>query len=305
MTADISSAAFYNVCDQLTPTLLIDEAATAGQKSNLLHLLRAGFTPGVVALRKNQSFKSYGAKVVSWIELPDDAALDSRCIVVPLQESTRSLKSVTDPDFQKAAEDLQKKLLKYRFDKLNSLTLPSVEGADRLHGRTRDLYEALALANGDPNSCKQLVNAFEILQEQNSEPLSPNQAAVLRTLFSLVHSSQYYNDNQFTSVGDLAGFVNYELKSRGERFCVNPRAVGAVLKSFGIPTHRHSWGCKIWVTRREEERIHDLVFRYGLDNSFDPPAPHPSSPYHLEIVRRMTHANPVEHCIAEILIVFL
>ena len=74
-------------------------------------------------------------------------------------------------------------------------------------------------------------------------------------------------------------------KSRGERFSVTPRAVGAVLKSFGIPTHRNSWGCRVWVTRREEERIHDLVFRFGLDNSFAPPALDPSSPYHLQIVR--------------------
>jgi hypothetical protein len=32
ITSDISSAAFYRACDRLTPTICIDEAATAGQK---------------------------------------------------------------------------------------------------------------------------------------------------------------------------------------------------------------------------------------------------------------------------------
>ena len=40
LTADITSAAFYRICDLLSPTLMIDETITAGHRSNLFHLLR-------------------------------------------------------------------------------------------------------------------------------------------------------------------------------------------------------------------------------------------------------------------------
>lgn len=50
LTADISSSAFYSACESLTPTLLIDETATAGDRRTLYHLLRAGSTPDSIAL---------------------------------------------------------------------------------------------------------------------------------------------------------------------------------------------------------------------------------------------------------------
>jgi hypothetical protein len=64
LTADITSAAFYRVCDRLTPTLLIDETGTAGERRQLFHLLRTGISRDVIALRKDQSLSSFGAKVV-------------------------------------------------------------------------------------------------------------------------------------------------------------------------------------------------------------------------------------------------
>ena len=115
---------------------------------------------------------------------PNDAALNSRCIVIPLRETERTdLKRTTHPEILEAADHLQKQLLQYRFEKLNSLALPQIQASERLHSRTRDLYEALALANGDPGICEDLVRAFKILQEMHREPLSPSQTAVLRTLF--------------------------------------------------------------------------------------------------------------------------
>ncbi len=288
LIADVSSAAFYRVSDQICPTLLLDEADNIGQRRNLLRLLRVGSTPDFTVLRNGRSFKSYGARVISWAELPNDPDLNSRCIVVPLQESKRNdLKRTTDPEIQKACADVQKQLQQYRFDfhVLNSTKLLRVEGDERLHGHSRDLYEALALANGDEKLCKRLVEAFEILQEQNSEPLLPTYTAVLRTLFFLVHSSQYYDDQQLTSVGDLAGHVNFVLESRGERCRVTPREVGGILTTLSIPKRRCSWGFRVWLGRKEEKRIHDLVFRYGLDNSFKPSLLNSSSAYGFKIVR--------------------
>jgi len=54
LTCDITSAAFYDVCHRLSPTLLIDETITAGHPRTLLHLLRSSSSPGFVSLRKNK-----------------------------------------------------------------------------------------------------------------------------------------------------------------------------------------------------------------------------------------------------------
>ena len=273
LTADITSAAFYDVCDQLSPTLLIDETATARNASNLYHLLNAGYTPGMTALRRGRSFKAHGARVMSWIELPENAALNSRCIVIPLCETERTdLKKPTDFQILKAADHLRKQLLQFRFERLNSMTLPRIQGQACLRSRTRDLFEALALPSSDPIIGEELARIFAILQEQNREPLSPHQTAVLRTLFRWVHTIRHQTRNHLSAVGDLAGMVNRDLKLRRECFRVSPRKVGAILTSFGMINKRRTrWGWVVFFDRREEEKIHRLVFRHGLDNSYDDP----------------------------------
>jgi hypothetical protein len=253
------------------------------------------------ALRKDQSFKAYGSKAVSWIELPNDAALNTRCIVIPLQETKRTdLKKTSDPEIRKVADDFQKKLLQYRLANLNSLTLPRVEGDHRLHGRHRDMYEAFARAIGDPAICEKLVIAFEDLEKRNIEPLPPNHTAVLRILFLLVHTVECFSLGWWT-VGDVAGYVNHWLRSRRESLHLAPRAVGAILTSLGITDHgRCRWGYRVQLNRREIERIHYLVYRYGLDDSWDDPDPcELSSEYRLMIAPRAYETcefcNALEH----------
>ena len=55
LTGDITSAAFYDVYEKLSPTLLVDETLTAGNRRELFHLLKTGTTRGSVTLRKGQS----------------------------------------------------------------------------------------------------------------------------------------------------------------------------------------------------------------------------------------------------------
>jgi hypothetical protein len=90
LTSDITSASFYATCNLVTPTMLIDETATAGDRRALFHLLRVGSTKGSVVIRKNKAFNAYCPKVVCWTELPNDTALNSRCVIIPLQESERT-----------------------------------------------------------------------------------------------------------------------------------------------------------------------------------------------------------------------
>jgi hypothetical protein len=163
LTADISSAALYDLYNKLTPTVLVDETLTAPDKRAPFHLLRAGTTRGSVAFRKGRSLKAFGPKVVSWTAIPTDAALVSRCIIIPMMESSRTdLKKLTDNRVSEATTSLRMALLDYRLKNLKSLRLPKIDGDECLYSRTRDLYQALALPVGSNETiCKFLVLGFK------------------------------------------------------------------------------------------------------------------------------------------------
>jgi hypothetical protein len=110
-------------------------------------------------------------------------------VIITMQETNRTdLAKPTDKKMADIAGDLQKKLLQYRLENYHSLHLPKVEGDERLHSRTRDLYQALALPIGSQTEfCEYLVRLFETQQEINREPLSAASAAVLRFLYEWIH----------------------------------------------------------------------------------------------------------------------
>lgn len=266
LTADITSAAFYRVCERLTPTLLIDETGTAGEKRVLFHLLRTGTNRDFVAIRKQECFTTFGSKAISWIELPNDAALNSRCLVIPLHETHRTdLKRPWDPEIVQAADELRKQLLQLRLENYKKLNLPKIQGDEKLHSRTRDLYEALALSSGgDPSMCQWLLSSLKLQQESNREPLTPIQSAVLWMLFMCIHLRQFNDRCQFY-IQILTNKVNLMLQSDGEGLRVSARGVGAALTSLGF-TRRKSTnkGRMVWFDREARTQIHDLVADYGI-----------------------------------------
>ena len=268
LTADITSAAFYRACDLLNPTLLLDETATMGQKRALFHLLRTGTTRDVIA-RQNHSYRTYGAKVVTWTELPADEALNSRCIVIPMQETWRAnLEKPLNSKIVEAADILQIDLLMYRLKNYRKLSLPKILGDERLHSRTRDLYEALALSVcGDSKLCTRLLECFERQQDLNREPLSPGRTAVLEALFERIHK---YREEGSCLIGELTKDVNRALAQAGEHRRLNPREVGGVLTTFGFLNRRRtSKGWMMWLGRSVEKRIHFLMTVYGIRCSAD------------------------------------
>jgi hypothetical protein len=267
LVADISSAAFYQVYEQTTPTLLIDETRTAADQKKLFHLLRSGSTPGFVALRKDSSSNCYGPKVFAWTELPDDRALNTRCIVIPMYETDRTdLKRPTDPRILLAAEVLQKQFLQLRLENFNLAPPPNVtnvKGVDPLHSRNRDLYEALAYPIAyDKKLCQVLALLIGKQDQFTREPLSARQGAVLGALVTAVHSP----GGSAALVADMTRSANRVLADQGEKLVLTPHAVGDLLTSFGI--HDRKRTNKGWLLQFDQElrrKIHLLIKRYGAD----------------------------------------
>ena len=267
ITYDISSAAFYRACDRLAPTLCIDEAASAGEKRVLFHLLRAGTTRDAAAFRVGQSYRAYGAKAVSWNEMPDDEALNSRCIIIPMKESSRtSLLRTTDPAVLAEADRLQALLLGYRLHHCGRPFSRELSGHERLRSRDRDLYEALALPlYGDSKLCACLLECFEYQQNVNQEPLPPKQVAVLEGLFKMIHIQP---DREDYALGQLKNEANLRLASSGERFHLNERTVSEILKTFGfVDRKRTRSGWVVLVGSAARKRLHELLWLYGVSLS--------------------------------------
>jgi hypothetical protein len=268
LTADITSAALYRACDRLMPTLLIDETATAGEKRVLFHLLRTGISRDLVALRRDQSFKSFGAKAVSWIETPNDADLNSRCIIIGMHETKRTdLARPSDPDIVAAADLLRQQLLGLRLANYRHLTSERVPGGECLQGRTRDLYDALGLPWKDVEFCRTwLLRCCQLQQNISRGPLRPAYTQLLRYLDYCIYYIEVDKNWCEIKIGKLTSGLNSYLGSgrRDHRF--KPREVGAALTAFGFLNRKRTRdGWEISLDDDSRKRIHELIDSYGID----------------------------------------
>ena len=189
LVADISSASLYWACAKFMATILIDETGTAGNNRALRHMLRSGTTHDVLAIRMDIGLHSYGAKAVSWLEPPDDSALNSRCIQIPMVESKRpNLLAIGDPKIQQLADSLQAQLLRFRLDNFKQVLPVRVPGDEDLRPRARDILRALTAAHPQDNQRSQvLLNVFQIWSNSSGRTPNCEQNVVLKVLFSLVH----------------------------------------------------------------------------------------------------------------------
>jgi len=269
LIADITSASFYQACARFLPTILIDETGSIRSNRTLRHMLRSGTTRDVVALRRDQTFHSYGAKVMSWLQSPDDSALNSRCVPIPMFESkSTALVRADEPKVQNMAAELRAQLLRFRFENFKTIQPAPVTGDEVLRPRTRDLLRSLTAAYAkDVERSQRLLKFFESGQGIPAEPLDPGQNAVLRALFSVIHVQEDFSSIR---VGDLTNMVNLFLDRAGENLRLLPRRVGAVLTSLGVATRtRMNSGWALTINRQDAEKLHQLAACYGIDGFKD------------------------------------
>jgi hypothetical protein len=267
LTSDISSAGFYDVSHRLRPTLLIDETATAGHRRTLLHLLRSSTSPGFVSLRRDKAQMAYGPKVLAWLELPNDAALNSRCIVIPMHKTSRTdLISPDDPRVLQFAKKVRMQLQQFRFDHYRSLSIPKVPADVQLSSRALDLYRALALPFGaDQELCKVLAHLIAGQRQFQSRLLSVTQASAVRVLYTLIHLNP---SAPFWKLSSLTSMMYKDLASRGEPSRLNERKVGDILTSLGLTNRsRTNTGYVLWVERSDRVRIHEMARDYDVDGT--------------------------------------
>jgi len=269
LTSDISSSAFYSVCDRMTTTLLLDETATVDNRRQLLHLLRAGTTQDSVAVRKGNTYKTYGARAFSWLELPDDDALNSRCLIIPMT-SCKAVNLLTpdDPRILYHAEKLQRQLLQFRLASYRTLRIPKIPGEEALRPRTRDLLRALAMPVADDKRICEVLLSLLKQQQPLGELLSVSQSTVLDLLYDTIHDNPEVN---YITISELTRCANENLREKGEPGKILEKKLGNILTSLHLTNRtRRNDGFVLWVDRKTREQIHQLVRAYGPTPKMSP-----------------------------------
>jgi hypothetical protein len=268
LVSDISSAGFYDVCNRLSPTLLLDETATAGHPRTLLHLLRSSSSPGFVSLRKATAHMAYGPKVLAWTELPNDAALNSRCMIIPMHKTSRTdLISPDDPKVLQFANRVRMQLQQFRFEHYRRLRIPKVPAGVQLSSRALDIYRTLALPVGeDQNLC--IILAHEVAKQSQYQHslISPLQASAVRNLHRFIH---FDSEAAGYKLKGLTQAIMADLVSCGEPSRLNERKVGDVLTLLGFTNRSRTnpGGTTVWLQRSDRIRIHEMARDYEVEGA--------------------------------------
>lgn len=235
LTASITVASLFRICDYYKPTLFLDETETYMTKDRreIMNLLNSGYRKGSKAVRtedtkegyKIRTFKTFGFKALSgtkeFIE-----TLRSRCIIFNMSEATRDIKTGIDHE---RAERLRKKLLAYRF-KLQSRkeTEEKPEAIKTLKGRLRELFEPLIIVA--PPSAKQsiIAEAEKIRKIVQEEQKASDEAIVFKAIVEAYEQNPEENKVMIKQIVDI---VNRDLSMDEWR---NAVSVGMICGRLGF-----------------------------------------------------------------------
>jgi hypothetical protein len=282
LVGDLSSAALYRAFSTIHPTLLLDESTTqAGLSDSALHhFLRVGTTRQGVA-RRGEVFDCYGAKIFAALEPPSDAALTSRCLIVPMSAANPAIKDLADPAVREYAEQLQRGLLQWRLHRWASIHPARVPGSEGLRPRAQDLLACLAAAVATQQARDLLLAFFRSRVTDAEEDRRTIYSRLLNSvLLRLIHEPSELNINDpiaksWIMVKGLTDTVNQELRLRGERIQLRPENLGHMLTALGLTEReRTNSGMKLVLDLTTRRRIHQNAKTYGQESlglDYEPP----------------------------------
>jgi hypothetical protein len=268
LASEISPAAANDACSRLGCTLLLDENDWRSNKNSgvLRKQLRAGTSKGMLVKHLGKTQHTFGMKILGSVELPDDAALRSRCIHVPMEESDRAdLRKPWDPAVVAAADSLRGQLLQLRLEKYTSVQTRIIPGMEKLRPRSRDLLSTLLAPLKGVKLLEELLLTFFLHTHDPStrDLLSPELGAVVAALFEFVHLRP---SDGYIQVSAVAKLANDLLRSSGERFILNPRKCSDLLSSLGfVQRARSNQGSLVCLHKDAVAKIHGLQHKHGQD----------------------------------------
>ena len=275
LVGDIRAAALYQLVHGTDITLIIDELEFDDSRSasDVLRLLRTGNTRDVDVIRNGQRFSTFCFKAMASRQPPTDAALASRALFISMRPTSKSLEVLDEVARQQVIQELQPRLLAFRFENLSRvrqdqhLPLEVLDLTPRMKQIARVLMAPL---QGDADRQSRLIS---ILRDRDRDgrvarTLEP-EWLVAEALFRICHE-QVPRGGRVCDilVGGVADEVNEFLEDRGEGFELSARKTGAVLSALRIKTKRlGNLGRGMVVDLSFLRKIHQLARDLGLDRT--------------------------------------
>ena len=266
LVGDVRAGSLYTLTDSYNPTLLVDELDLNDRTSaDILRLLRTGTVAGVPAVRNGKLFSTYGLKIIASRDVPRDAALLSRCVIVSMLPSRKETQPLDDIAMCQIEHRFQPELLMFRFTNYSSaksFQLPSGMLQD-ITPRMKQVALALVAPIQDDTESASVVLLALRGRDHDSEierALEPEWLAAT-ILFELIHEGPVHS----ILVGGIAASINEKLKFRGEDFRISARKIGSVLKSLGLKTETlGSLGRGLLFTPAMNTQIHAVAQHLGI-----------------------------------------
>lgn len=269
--ADIQASSLHKYINDGKTTLLFDEFDPGRSSCRALYpLLRAGSLPDAFVARNNGLGSLYGPKIFSSRQLPGDAALGSRSLIVRMFRTTKQLRRVDQETLGKIADEFQNRLLLFRFTNSSLACEGDLPAADLegLNPRTRDLAVSFTKPlGGKPEVIAQMLSILrahdsDVRAEQSLEP----EWLAVETLFAQCHGRSNGDSMSESTIGGIASYLNSRLKQRGEDFQFSAKKIGVVLRGLGIrPISLGNLGNGLRYTSVVKEQIHKLARRFDID----------------------------------------
>jgi len=260
LSASTTLPVIFRACDLWHPTLFLDEteAYFRKERSEIMHLLNAGYRKGFPATRieetkdglKVKIFDCFGFKALAGTRAFVET-LKSRCIVFNMSKATREIKTKIDPE---RAEELREKLLMYRFralSKKETIEEPKVD----LTGRLRELFLPLIIVA--PLGAKgSIINEAQKIEEITREE---EQASDEATVFRAIVSAHEESGDTKISIKRIR-----EIANEGLSFdeMLTPFNIGRVASRLGFKRAIHNkQRCVVW----NEDIVKRLKRRYPIE----------------------------------------
>jgi hypothetical protein len=256
--AEVSRAGLCSLLTHLQPTLLIDLEHLG---PSILRLLAASNDRKAYVPWKNSLVNLYCAKAIYRGDALGDGLFSDATLQVNLAPSRGRLPILDASTLQEIATALQPQLLAYRSRNIakvheSQFDLPAFASPIRILARVLGacLIDAPELQAG-------LGPLLEAHQEKiHAERWLDLRCVALEALLFHCHSGQ----TNLVYVGEFTRSATTILKGRGETVSLEPRAMGPILRSFGLSPKRDSKGWAIRLTHDVRRRIHRLAGDYEV-----------------------------------------
>jgi len=266
VVGDVRAGSLYSLTDSYSPTLLVDEMDLDDRNSaDMLRLLRTGTVAGFPAVRNGKLFSTYGLKIVASRDVPRDAALLSRCVIVSMLPAGNGTRPLDEVAMRQVAQKFQPEMLMFRFanhSRVKNFRLPLSAQKDFAPRMKQVALALVAPIQGHPESESIVISALRERDRAGKiECALEPEWLTEEILFRLIHEGPIHS----ILVGGIAASINKKLEFRGEGFRISARKIGSVLKSLGLRTEwLGSLGRGLLFTPRMNREIHIVARHLGI-----------------------------------------